>query len=171
MSATWRPPRRPTCAGCTPRALPGPPPPVGRWPGVLQGAGEAQEGHGHTHIVEEGAGIGGDGEALGPRAVCAQVVQHVRHGAHETHNHWLAALEEAVEEGRQLAAEQASLWEAGAVGRGHQDQPPLRPCTRSPVELTQDKPRLCPFPDPLGPCPAPVWLGSCLALPSRELCS
>lgn len=48
--------------------------------------------------------------------MCAQAVQHVRHGAHELHSHLLAVLEEAVEEGRQLSAEQASLGEAEAAG-------------------------------------------------------
>lgn len=85
-----------------------------------QGGGAAPP-LGYTHIVEEGAGVDGHREALGPCALRPQAVQHLRHCAHEVHHHGLAVPEEAVEEVRQLSAEQASLGVAGvvgAVGRG-----------------------------------------------------
>lgn len=92
-------------------------------PGQAQ-VGGALPGPGHTHVVEEGAGIDGDAEALDAHPAGAQAVQHVGHSAHDALHHWLAVLEEAMEEGRQLSVEQASLGVAGAVGRGLQDLTP-----------------------------------------------
>lgn len=71
---------------------------------------------GCTHVVEKGAGVDGDPQALGGGAVRAQAVQHVRHGAHDLHDHLLVVLEEAVEEGRQLSAEQAFLGATEGTG-------------------------------------------------------
>lgn len=84
----------------------------------LPSRGVPHPGPGHTHVLEEGAGVDGDAEALGAQAVRAQPVQRVRHGAHEAHDHRLAAPEEAVQERGQLPAQQASLGAGAAVGRG-----------------------------------------------------
>ena len=135
-------PGRPTCATHArhPGSCPAPPPPCPSGTvrkGAGGGTGGARDGvpapPGRTHVIEEGAGVDGNAEALGLRAVCTQAVQHVRHGAHDAHQHLPAALEEALEEGRQLSAEQASLSRGrGTVGREFQGWLPLRPLPRPP---------------------------------------
>ena len=141
-SATWWPPGWSTSAGAHPGSCPGPPPPRPSWtvawgPPRLRGSERGRHGRGtrwgrsplpgRTHVVGEGAGVDGDAKALGLCAVCARAVQHVRHGAHDAHHHRLAAVEEAIEEGRRQSTEQVSLGEVGPVGRGCWD-----PCLCSP---------------------------------------
>ena len=116
------------------------PAPVGQRPsrkGAGGGTGGPRDGvpapPGRTHVIEEGAGVDGNAEALGLRAVCPQAVQHVRHGAHDAHQHLPAALEEAVEEGRQLSTEQASLQEAGAGGPCEPGLAPSAALSQTPI--------------------------------------
>lgn len=114
--------------GGTARQLPQPPPPRPPGRSSLPLRGWSRRGPGHTHVLEEGAGVDGDAEAVGAHAVRAQAVQHVRHRAHEAHDHRLAAPEEAVQESGQLSAQQASLGAGPRWDRGWDRRP--RPLPR-----------------------------------------
>lgn len=63
---------------------------------------------GRTHIIEEGAGVD---EMLRPWAsvLCTQAVQHVRHGAHDAHQHLPLLWKKPLRKRWQLSTEQASL--------------------------------------------------------------